>query len=180
MPADRPKSREISPIMLLDYEPLLRIQREIQVRDGKKPTSPVEIHPPRWSKYFWVTGVLWSSEALSRQVVREAVLNTPICTAFCVQHGQTRTLREMLHQEGRVMARAGSPGPALDPDDLAYTREVLSPYLDACDTRTCTECLFGDPAGRTLDFTPRGLSHWAGQALALALHDAQPEHVPQR
>jgi hypothetical protein len=30
---------------------------------------------------------------------------------------------------------------------------------------------FGDAAGRTLGFTPRGLSPWAG--LALALHDAR-------
>jgi hypothetical protein len=37
--------------------------------------------------------------------------------------------------------------------------------------RTCIECLFGDAATRTLGFTPRGLSPWAG--LALALHDAR-------
>ena len=41
----------------------------------------------------------------------------------------------------------------------------------ADDMRTAIECLFGDAAGRTLGFTPRGLSPWAG--LALALHDAQ-------
>jgi hypothetical protein len=34
------------------------------------------------------------------------------------------------------------------------------------------ECLFGDEPGRTLGFTPRGLSPWAG--LALALHDGLP------
>ena len=63
---------------------------------------------------------------------------------------------------------------------IAYTREVLIPYLDADDMRTCIECLFGDAAGRTLGFTPRGLIPWAG--LALALHDARPsqaaEHGP--
>ena len=59
----------------------------------------------------------------------------------------------------------------LDEEDLAYTREVLVPYLEADDMRTTIECLFGDAAGRTLGFTPRGLSPWAG--LALALHDAQ-------
>jgi hypothetical protein len=37
--------------------------------------------------------------------------------------------------------------------------------------RTAIECLFGDAAGQTLGFTPRGLSPWAG--LALALHDAR-------
>jgi hypothetical protein len=77
----------------------------------------------------------------------------------------------MLAQEGQVMAMAGCAGPTLDEDDIAYTREVLAPFLDAEDMRTCVECLFGDAAGRTLGFTPRGLSPWAG--LALALHDAR-------
>ena len=45
------------------------------------------------------------------------------------------------------------------------------PYLDADDMRTCIEYLFGDAAARTLGFTLRGLSPWAG--LALALHDAR-------
>jgi hypothetical protein len=77
----------------------------------------------------------------------------------------------MLAQEGHVMAMAGSTGPVVDEDDIAYTREVLIPYLDADDKRTAIECLFGDTAARTLGFTPRGLSPWAG--LALALHDAR-------
>ncbi len=70
------------------------------------------------------------------------------------------------------MAVAGCRGPVLDEEDLDYTREVVTPYLDASDMRTAIECLFGDAAGRTLGFTPRGLSAWAG--LALALHDARP------
>ncbi len=55
------------------------------------------------------------------------------------------------------MAAAGCSGPVLDEDDIAYTREVLAPSLDADDMRTAIECLFGDEAGRTLGFTPRGL-----------------------
>lgn len=43
--------------------------------------------------------------------------------------------------------------------------------------RTAIECLFGDAAGATLGFTPRGLSPWAG--LALALHDARPKQTLQ-
>jgi hypothetical protein len=77
----------------------------------------------------------------------------------------------LLAQEGQVMALAGCSGPTLHAEDIAYTREVLSPYLDAEDMRTCIECLFGDAAPRTLGFTPTGLSPWAG--LALALHDAR-------
>ena len=63
------------------------------------------------------------------------------------------------------------PGPTLDPDDIEYTREVLTPYLDATDKRTVMECLFGDGPCSTLGFTPRGLSPWAG--LAVARHDAR-------
>jgi hypothetical protein len=126
---------------------------------------------PRWTKRFWVTGVLWSSEAATEQAVREA-MRTAVCRlAYTQRHGPARTLRDMLVQEGQVMATAGCTGPVLDAEDLAYTHEVLLPYLDADDMRTAIECLFGDAAGRTLGFTPRGLSPWAG--LALALHDAR-------
>jgi hypothetical protein len=125
---------------------------------------------PRWTKHFWITGVLWSSEPASERAVREAMLTAVYRLAYTQRHGPARTLRDMLVQEGQVMAMAGCTAPALDPDDIAYTREVLVPYLDADDMRTCIECLFGDEAGRSLGFAPRGLSPWAG--LALALHDA--------
>ena len=75
------------------------------------------------------------------------------------------------------MAAAGCSGPTLDAEDIAYTREVLAPYLDADGKRTCVECLFGDAAARSLGFTPRGLSPWAG--LALALHDARSNQTLQ-
>jgi hypothetical protein len=109
--------------------------------------------------------------------VREAILTAAHRVAYQQQHGPARTLREMLAQEGQVMARAGCSGPTLDAEDIAYTREVLVPYLDADDPRTCMECLFGDEAGRTLGFTPRGLSAWVG--LALALHDARASEALQ-
>jgi hypothetical protein len=125
----------------------------------------------RWLKDLWLTGVLWSSEPPSERAVREAILTAAHRVAYMHQHGPARTLRDMLAQEGQVMALAGCSGPTLDAEDIAYTREVLIPYLDADDMRTCFECLFGDAAARTLGFTPRGLSSWAG--LALALHDAR-------
>ena len=97
--------------------------------------------------------------------------------AYVHRHGLARTLREMLTQEGQVMALAGCSGLTLDAEDLAYTREVLASFLDAGDMRTCVECLFGDAAARALGFTPQGLSPWAG--LALALHDARPNQTLQ-
>jgi hypothetical protein len=133
-------------------------------------------HLPRWANGFWLTGILWSSEPASDRVVRESVLTAVHRAAYVQRHGNARTLREMLAQEGHVMAAAGCMGPILDEDDIEYTREVLKPTLDAEDMRTAIECLFGDAAGRTLGFSPRGLSAWAG--LALALHDARAATPP--
>lgn len=126
---------------------------------------------PRWLRHFWLFGVLWSSEPASEKAAREAILTAVYRAAYIHRHGHARTLRAMLAQEGHVMARAGCTAPVLDADDIAYTREVLAPYLDEEDKRTCMDRLFGDQAGHTLGFTPRGLSHWAG--LALALHDGR-------
>ena len=143
-----------------------------QLRSGSRPPKS-----SRWLKDYWLTGVLWSSESPSERAVREAILTAAHRVAYMHQHGPARTLREMLAQEGQVMALAGCSGPTLEAEDTAYTREVLIPHLGAEDTRTCIECLFGDAAARTLGFTPRGLSPWAG--LALALHDARLRPVTQ-
>jgi hypothetical protein len=129
---------------------------------------------PHWLNDFWITGLLWSSEPASERAVREAILTAASRTAYVERHGLARTLRQKLAQEGAVMAMAGCSEPVLDPEDIAYTRELLLPVLEADDMRTCIECLFGDAAGRTLGFTPRGLSPRAG--LALALHDARSDN----
>jgi hypothetical protein len=152
-----------------DYEFTLRFG-PAGARSGACPNAPLGSELPRWSKHFWIACVLWSSEAPSERAIREAVLTAVHRVAYLYRQGPARTLRDMMAQEGQVMATAGCKGPVLDDEDIAYTREVLRPYLDADDKRTAIECLFGDAAGRTLGFTPRGLSPWAG--LALALHDA--------
>jgi hypothetical protein len=141
------------------------------------PPGGGEMALPRWLKHAWLHAILWSSEPASERAVREAILTAVYRMAYLRQHGSARTLRDKLAQEGAVMARAGCCGPVLDEEDIAYTREVLIPWLDADDMRTTIECLFGDAAGRTLGFTPRGLSPWAG--LALALHDARVGHPVQ-
>jgi hypothetical protein len=126
---------------------------------------------PRWLKDYWLMGVLWSSEPPAAATVRETILMSAHRLAYLHRHGPARNLRDMLAQEGHVMARAGCTAPVLDTDEIAYTREVLAPHLAATDKRACMELLFGDEGGRTLGFTPRGLSPWAG--IALALHDAR-------
>ena len=125
----------------------------------------------KWLKHFWLSAYLWSSEPATERVVREAILTQLYRSGYIHRHGPARNLREMLVQEGEIMTMAGCTGPTLDEEDIAYTREVIVPYLDSNDMRTVIECMFGDVAGRTLGFTPRGLSPWAG--LALALHDGE-------
>lgn len=141
---------------------------------------PPEQRPWWMTTRPWVYGVLWSSEPASERSAREAILTAIYRMAYVQQHGLARTLPSMLAQEGHVMAAAGCTSPTLDADDIAYTREVLLPFLDADDMRTAIQCLFGDNAGRTLGFSPLGLSSCAG--LALALHDAtlNPAFHPTR
>src|SRR5262245_14240393 len=127
---------------------------------------PPENHPA-WMTRRWLFGALWSSEPATESAVRESTKAAVYRMAYVQRHGLARTLRDKMAQEGQVMAAAGCTGPTLDEEDLAYTREVLAPFLDADDMRTAIECLFGDAAGATLGFTPRGLSPGAGLALAL-------------
>jgi hypothetical protein len=127
--------------------------------------------PPGQAYLDWLIGVLWVSEPPTAETVRESVVMSICRQAYVHQHGSARTLRELMAQEGQVMAQAGCNQPTLDAEDLEYTRSVIEPFLDATDMRTAIECLYGDVAGRTLGFTPRGLSDRAG--LALALHDAR-------
>lgn len=147
-----------------------RYGSEFKIRFPRFATSREGLQPPHWSDELWLSAVLWSSEPASEQIVREAVLTAIYRAAYIARRGHACTVRQMLAQEGWVMAKSGCIGPLLDEDDLAYTREVLSTCLNAGDMRTAIECLFGDVAAASLGFTKRGLSPRAG--LALALHIA--------
>ena len=116
----------------------------------------------------WLVGVLWTSEPASAQLVRDAVLTSIYRAEYLQTHAAPQTLGEMLDQEGYAMARAGCLTPALDDDDLAYTRSVMTPHLGARDRATVIACLFGDRAAAALGYPPQGLSDRAGLALALS------------
>jgi len=116
----------------------------------------------------WLTGMLWTTESPSAAVAREAAVSTVYRGAYIQQHGYARTLREMLAQEGFAMINADCMTPALDADDLAYTREAVESHLDATDQPTLMTCLFGDEAGAALGYPRLGFSANAGLALALA------------
>jgi hypothetical protein len=122
-------------------------------------------------KRGFITGLLWTSEPPSASRVREAILTSLYRAEYLQSHPWPQTLREMLAQEGTVLARAGCTSPVLEADDLAYTRTVIEPHLDAHDRATVMACLFGDTAALALGYPPRGLSDRAG--FAMALHDVQ-------
>ena len=119
-------------------------------------------------KRGWLLGILWTSEIASTETAVSEARMTVHRGAYLERHGEAHTLREMLVQEGFVGAKAGCEGPVLDVDDLAYTRVVIGPLLDARDRATIIASLFGDAAARDLGYPPRGLSPRAGFALALS------------
>jgi hypothetical protein len=126
----------------------------------------------------WLSAILWSSEEPTTQAVSETMSATLFRAGHLVRHGPARTLGELLTQEGRVMAQAGCTAPTLPAAELARTREIITPHLDAfaTDLPTVIPCLFGDAAAESLGYTPLSLPARAG--LALALHDARAGFTP--
>jgi hypothetical protein len=122
-------------------------------------------------KRGWIVGMLWTSETPDPTLVRQEIESAIYRAAYIQRQGAARSLSHMLAQEGTAMARAGCVAPALEPDDLTYTRDVLQPLLAATDRATAMACLFGDDAAHALGYRAHGLSHRAG--LALALHEAR-------
>ncbi len=116
----------------------------------------------------WVVPTLWTSETYTAALVRQEVLAAILRVVYVQRHGYAHTLYEMLAQEGCVLQRAGATTPTLAPDELAYTRAVLEPYLDRSDEPMLIAALFGDRAAHELGYPPLGLAEGAGLALALA------------
>ncbi len=127
-------------------------------------------------KRGWITGILWTGDKPSREIVRDEISMCIFRVDHIRRHGSARTLREMLAQEGRVMVAAGALGPTLAPDELNNTREVIRPYLDSTDRAIIVACLFGHNAAVALGYAGQGLSANAG--LALARNDAQTNAIP--
>ena len=123
------------------------------------------------SKRGWICGILWTSEPAGTAAAREAVLTAVYRSAYVLEHGQPHTLEAMMRQEGWTALMAGCTKPSLEAEDLAYSREVITPLLQARDRATQIACLFGDAAASSLGYEPRGLSDRAG--FAVALTDAQ-------
>ncbi len=122
-------------------------------------------------KRGWIVGQIWTGDRPSADSVREETATAIHRLAHILRRGTATTLGEMIDQEGTAMAAAGCSGPMLDAEDIAFTRDVLAPSLDATDRATVVACLFGDDAAHRLGYRAHGLSSRAG--LALALHDGR-------
>ena len=118
-------------------------------------------------KRGWITGILWTSEEPSAETAGREVATAIHRFAHWHRYGPPTTLKAMLAQEGAAMAAAGCREPALDADDLAYTREMMKQHLACSDRPTAVACLYGDEAARELGYRPLGFSPRAGLALAL-------------
>jgi hypothetical protein len=128
----------------------------------------------------WVQVLLWSSEGAEPDHVRATVARSIYRDVHSKTHGIPATLRQMLEMEALASSFAGGPERHLDPDDIAYTLEVIAPHLDSDERPTIMACLYGDDAARSVGYQPLGLSPWAGLAAvaAMELLDDGGDRVP--
>ena len=115
----------------------------------------------------WLSLKLWTSENPALERVRPLVLESVYRAEFVLQHGDPRTLSEMMRQEGLAGAFAGRTL-EFDPDELEYSRAVLTPHLESSEQPTTFAGMYGDGAARELGYPPLGLSAGAGFQVGLA------------
>lgn len=118
-------------------------------------------------KYRWFSSGIFVSDEPTATRIRQNVLSGICRTLYLDRHGAPKTLPQMLVQEGQVGSFAGIT-PQLDAEDLAYSREIIQPYLNSDHYPTCLAAMLGDEAARTLGYQPLGLSPYAGIAVAIA------------
>jgi hypothetical protein len=123
-------------------------------------------------KTGWVCVPIWTSEIPTLEELRTVVLESAFRAAFVVQHGDPKTLREMMTQEGAVAAFASCSlefdNLESQQEELEYSRAVISAHLESTHQPTVIACLYGDEAAKELGYPPLGLSKNAGFQLALA------------
>lgn len=142
---------------------------EFQIRFGQ-PEQPLQGPAHSVRRNSWICGVLWSSEEAATLTAVRPILMAIHRLGYVHRHSRATTLAARLAQEGAVMACAGYEFPEISAEEIAYSRQVIAPFLNEADMATTISCLFGDAAGKTLGFAPLGLSYNAG--LAVALEDA--------
>jgi len=150
-----------------DYKHGLVIMDDVRGGWTSRPAAEMGVTGGVLTRGGWINTGLWVSEAATAAYIRESVLHSIFRVFYTQQHGIPQTLRERMQMEGRGMAFAGKT-PALDDEELAYTRHVLAPLLDTDNYALCFTALMGDDAARQFGYEPLGLSSRAGLAVALA------------
>lgn len=120
-------------------------------------------------RYPWVSGVLWTSEAPSEELIRQTTRLALSRAACALAQGDPRTLQEILLQEGQVQYLANVRPEPLLPEEIEYTQAVLQPHLNTDGMPTVIAALFGDEGAASLGYKPLGLEKDAG--LRLAWHE---------
>lgn len=120
------------------------------------------------TKRPFVTVPCWTSETWTAGDARRQTLAQVRRAAFVMEHGTPLTLRARMAQEGTALAFAGLNTICLPGDELAYSREVVAPHLDATDQPTVFACLFGDEAASEAGYPQLGLPANAGIEVAVA------------
>ena len=117
-------------------------------------------------KIGWISVPYWTKDEPSVLAVKQNVLAYIFRTMYVLKHGNPRTLGNVMKQEGLTLKFANVPQ-WLEPDDVAYSLSVITPYLDSEHYPTQFACLFGDEAAKAVGYPALGLSARAGFAVAL-------------
>jgi hypothetical protein len=131
---------------------------------GRLHTDPRLIRANRQRRFVLVA--CWASEIYTPADIRAGAYAALYRYAHLQRHGPPRTLRQIMTMDGLARAFAGETT-SLAADELAYTAEVIAPYLESTDFSLQFACLFGDEAARNVGYTPQGLAPNAGFELAL-------------
>jgi hypothetical protein len=115
----------------------------------------------------WLGIPCWTSDTPSKAGIEKAVKMYIFRAVYALEHHDPKNLSELFRQEGLAMQFAGIDQ-WLEPDDLAYSIEVMKPQLFSSHYPTQFACLFGDEAAKAVGYPPLGLSNRAGFSVALA------------
>lgn len=135
-----------------------RFATEIYLRQIPDPRSLTGKRRAR----FWITGVLWSSEAASEEKVRFAMMSAALRLLYVFENGPARSVAELIGQERAVMCRLGQSLAPLGIDEDSWTRQILADRANEQDLASLVTCLFGDSAAESMGFEKLGLPENAG------------------
>ncbi|MCA9836370.1 MAG: hypothetical protein KC422_05625 [Trueperaceae bacterium] len=130
-------------------------------------------------KHHWALVPLWTSQAWSEASLKRAVLQVLYRTLYKRRFGLSKTLAEMMRQEGLASVFSGDRA-ELEPEMHDYVQELIRPLLETDHKPVCFACLFGDEAAAVVGYSSLGLPENAGFMLAnLWAIDLQPLKILQ-